>query len=163
MKTTKTAKTQRTTHATPTRFTRTAPAQAAPNKGNCGQGSNWVSRGLRLAVMLRQDFDATTGTCACAYCGKRVAPGRGTNGQRRNVMHLDHVVPVSLGGDSRASNLVACCRDCNARKGARTGAEFIRDQIAERGLRRAAQSYLRNLVSTRVDRAAGLALAKKGM
>jgi hypothetical protein len=78
-------------------------------------------------------------------------------------MHLDHVVPVSRGGTSDATNLVACCASCNARKGARTGVEFIRERIPSPSLRRAAQSYLRNLLATRVDRAAGLSLAKAGL
>lgn len=47
----------------------------------------------------------------CAYCGRPA----GT---------VDHVVPRSRGGDNSWENLVACCRDCNNRKGDRTLAEL---------------------------------------
>jgi len=32
---------------------------------------------------------------------------------------VDHVVPRVLGGDDQDSNLIAACKRCNARKGAR--------------------------------------------
>lgn len=41
----------------------------------------------------------------CAYCG---AEGAST---------VDHVMPRSEGGEDDASNLVACCAECNTRKG----------------------------------------------
>jgi 5-methylcytosine-specific restriction endonuclease McrA len=54
-------------------------------------------------VLLRDDY-------VCAYCTKRSG----------NDMTVDHVVPRSRGGASVWENLVACCSDCNARKGSRT-------------------------------------------
>jgi len=44
----------------------------------------------------------------CQYCGKILAAGELT---------LDHVVPRSRGGLSSWENLVACCHNCNRRKG----------------------------------------------
>lgn len=44
----------------------------------------------------------------CAYCG--VA-------KRKKQMTLDHIQPIVLGGESVASNLVACCQTCNTAKG----------------------------------------------
>ena len=44
----------------------------------------------------------------CQYCGKILAAGELT---------LDHVVPRSRGGSSTWENLVACCHNCNRRKG----------------------------------------------
>lgn len=41
---------------------------------------------------------------SCAYCGK-------------DATTVDHIVPVSLGGDAHPTNLVACCRSCNSSKG----------------------------------------------
>jgi len=48
----------------------------------------------------------------CAYCGEH---GRLT---------LDHVVPLARGGAHRIENLVAACKPCNSRKGARNELEF---------------------------------------
>jgi 5-methylcytosine-specific restriction endonuclease McrA len=44
----------------------------------------------------------------CQYCGKILAAGELT---------LDHVIPRSRGGASSWENLVACCHNCNRRKG----------------------------------------------
>ena len=32
---------------------------------------------------------------------------------------IDHIVPISRGGDNRYSNLQAMCRPCNSRKGSK--------------------------------------------
>jgi len=47
----------------------------------------------------------------CQFCG-RVFPA--------SELTLDHVVPRSRGGHSSWENLVACCYECNNRKGDRT-------------------------------------------
>src|SRR5437764_14803229 len=44
----------------------------------------------------------------CQYCGVALSSGELT---------LDHVVPRSRGGSSTWENLVACCHQCNRRKG----------------------------------------------
>ena len=44
----------------------------------------------------------------CQYCGSVL---------NSNEMTLDHVLPRSKGGLSTWENLVACCHDCNRRKG----------------------------------------------
>jgi len=46
----------------------------------------------------------------CQYCGV-VLPA--------NELTLDHVIPRSRGGNSTWENLVACCHNCNRRKGCR--------------------------------------------
>ncbi len=50
----------------------------------------------------------------CQYCLKTYPASE---------MTLDHVVPRSRGGESSWENLVACCYDCNNRKGNRTPEE----------------------------------------
>mgnify|MGYP003655762216 CR=1 FL=1 len=45
---------------------------------------------------------------ACHYC-KAVAPG--------TKMEIDHVIPMSKGGDHDLPNLVVCCKSCNCAKG----------------------------------------------
>ena len=50
----------------------------------------------------------------CQYCGK--------TGQSASLT-LDHVIPRSRGGETAWENLVACCHECNNRKGSRTPEE----------------------------------------
>ena len=47
--------------------------------------------------MWRDDFQ-------CVYCGARPAQAS---------LHVDHIMPTSLGGSDDASNLATSCRDCN--------------------------------------------------
>jgi len=59
-----------------------------------------VSKRLRFEILRRDNH-------TCQYCGEK-AP---------NVtLHVDHVVPVSLGGTDKPDNLVAACKDCNLGK-----------------------------------------------
>ena len=46
----------------------------------------------------------------CRYCGSKNAP-----------FHLDHVYPVSKGGETTTDNLVTSCSSCNQRKHATVG------------------------------------------
>jgi len=52
----------------------------------------------------------------CMYCGKK-----------KPKLELEHVIPLSLEGDNSYNNIVAACRTCNARKGARSLAQWLRD------------------------------------
>lgn len=47
----------------------------------------------------------------CQYCGRTAA---------RTELNLDHVVPRAQGGRTSWENVVCCCIECNAHKGART-------------------------------------------
>ena len=58
----------------------------------------------RKGIMLRDQS-------SCQYC-RSVLPAKS--------LTLDHVIPRSRGGPSTWENLVACCLDCNNRKGDRT-------------------------------------------
>jgi 5-methylcytosine-specific restriction endonuclease McrA len=49
----------------------------------------------------------------CAYCGEQ------------RPLTVDHDIPLSRGGSNFISNIVPACRSCNARKGAKTAAEFV--------------------------------------
>lgn len=57
---------------------------------------------LRFDILRRCNF-------ACYYCGVPAAMGV-------KQLHIDHVIPVSLGGTNDPWNLVAACWDCNAGK-----------------------------------------------
>lgn len=59
-----------------------------------------VSKRLRFEVLRRDNH-------TCRYCGAS-APAV--------ELHVDHVLPVALGGEDKASNLVASCSDCNSGK-----------------------------------------------
>ena len=51
----------------------------------------------------------------CVYCGRRDA----------ERYELDHIVPRSLHGSDRVSNLAVSCHECNVRKGNVSVAEFL--------------------------------------
>lgn len=59
-----------------------------------------ISKRLRFEILKRDGF-------ACRYCGA-TAPDV--------ALHVDHVVPESLGGRTEPQNLVAACADCNSGK-----------------------------------------------
>lgn len=56
-----------------------------------------------------------TGEEVCAYCGKKLT--------RQNAT-LDHVIPLSRGGDDSPRNLVWCCLKCNREKGSQLLSEW---------------------------------------
>lgn len=60
-----------------------------------------VSKTLRFEVLRRDNF-------TCRYCGTE-APAAN--------LHVDHVTPVTLGGEDKPDNLVTSCADCNNGKG----------------------------------------------
>jgi 5-methylcytosine-specific restriction endonuclease McrA len=47
----------------------------------------------------------------CQYCGREFSSGDLT---------IDHIIPKVQGGANGWTNVVACCRSCNIRKGGRT-------------------------------------------
>lgn len=81
-----------------------------------------ISRRLRYEILRRDDH-------ACRYCGGR-APDV--------VLTIDHVTPVALGGGNDPSNLVACCKDCNAGKTSTNPDAGTVGQVSEDALRWAA-------------------------
>ena len=48
----------------------------------------------------------------CQYCGAK-APD--------TELQVDHIIPVSAGGEDRLDNLIAACKDCNSGKGTSLG------------------------------------------
>lgn len=53
----------------------------------------------------------------CANCLKCV----------RNQFHVDHIFPLSLGGDNSAQNIQILCPSCNLRKAAKTPEEWAKE------------------------------------
>lgn len=59
-----------------------------------------VTKRTRFEILRRDSH-------TCQYCGDK-APDV--------ILHVDHLIPVALGGLDDPSNLVAACKDCNAGK-----------------------------------------------
>lgn len=59
-----------------------------------------ISKTVRFEVFKRDSF-------TCQYCGVQ-APDA--------ILEIDHIVPVSKGGDNSLLNLITSCRDCNRGK-----------------------------------------------
>jgi len=47
------------------------------------------------------------GRGACYYCKQRFPA---------TILTMDHVIPISRGGKTTKSNVVACCKECNNKK-----------------------------------------------
>jgi hypothetical protein len=63
----------------------------------------------RLKIYERDNYH-------CTYCGKQLT---------RFTATLDHITPVSEGGDNSAENLKTSCLQCNSRKTARPLGDFL--------------------------------------
>lgn len=57
-----------------------------------------------------RDFIFKRDNYTCRYCGTKTAP-----------FHLDHVYPVSKGGETTEENLVTSCSACNLQKHTKIG------------------------------------------
>lgn len=62
-----------------------------------------IPKSLRFDIFRRDNF-------TCQYCGRRPPDV---------VLEVDHITPLSQGGDDDPSNLVTSCYDCNRGKGAK--------------------------------------------
>ena len=58
---------------------------------------------LRLRVLQRDDFK-------CVLCGRSPAVNVGV------VLHIDHIIPVAKGGETKLENLRTLCKECNLGK-----------------------------------------------
>lgn len=72
-------------------------------------GSNWIRKEKRHAIYRRDDL-------SCVYCGATAED---------DVLTLDHLVAVELGGTNHESNLVTACRRCNGAKGKMSVRQFL--------------------------------------
>lgn len=79
----------------------------------------------RLGLRVTRAIDARDGGC-CVYCGA-------TADESGSHLHLDHVVPRSLGGEDTPCNLVTACRACNCTLGLApaTIARRVRRRLAQ--------------------------------
>lgn len=59
-----------------------------------------LTKAMRFEVLTRDGY-------RCRYCGVTAQDAR---------LHIDHVLPIALGGRDDLCNLVAACADCNSGK-----------------------------------------------
>jgi hypothetical protein len=62
-----------------------------------------INNSIKYDVMKRDNFK-------CNYCGK--SPATDSNVE----LQIDHIIPVTKGGDNHLSNLKTICKDCNIGK-----------------------------------------------
>lgn len=60
-----------------------------------------LRQGVKLRVLKRDGY-------TCLYCG--------FSSEKPRKIFVDHVIPISRGGDNDEANLVACCWKCNSKK-----------------------------------------------
>lgn len=80
---------------------------------------------MALSKRLRFEILRRDGHC-CRYCGEHASP--------EVKLTVDHVLPVALGGTDTPSNLVACCRPCNAGKAASSPDAPLVNEVTEAAL-----------------------------
>jgi 5-methylcytosine-specific restriction endonuclease McrA len=80
---------------------------------HCIDGTILISR--RRAKQLFRQSILTAWQHSCAYCGKPATT-------------LDHVRAKAKGGETSRNNLVACCVNCNSRKGSDDWVQWYRNQ-----------------------------------
>ena len=59
-----------------------------------------IPQSIRFEVFKRDLF-------TCQYCGRKAPEA---------ILEVDHIIPVSKGGDNSMENLVSACRECNGGK-----------------------------------------------
>ena len=60
----------------------------------------------------------------CPICGREMVYE--TTGSNDRMMTLEHIMPLSRGGDQTRNNLIMICRECNCAKGSMTVEEYER-------------------------------------
>lgn len=102
-----------------------------------------VSNKLRFEVFKRDEF-------ACQYCGRKTPEA---------ILEIDHIIPISKGGDDDLENLTTSCFECNRGKGDSLLDTILKGRdiheesvlLAERERQLAEYNYLRQKIRERED------------
>lgn len=78
-----------------------------------------VSKALRFEILRRDGH-------RCTYCGAEAPDAK---------LHIDHIIPESLGGTNKPSNLTTACQQCNSGKAGRMIDETTTEKVDERAIR----------------------------
>lgn len=78
-----------------------------------------VSRALRFEILRRDQH-------TCTYCGAKAPDVK---------LHVDHVIPESLGGSDLPTNLTTACEECNGGKAGRMIDETTIAPVDDRAVR----------------------------
>ena len=106
---------------------RWAPTRETWKKDNPEWMRVFYAKRRSVSGVLDQDsksvyeWASSRNTTRCPYCGEKT-----TDPTKR---HVDHVVPLALGGDSSFENLVIACASCNQKKSAKDPVEFAREVL----------------------------------
>lgn len=91
----------------------------------------WRRNQTRISDDGTANANSVPARSTCIYCRRRLTDGNRT---------LDHMDPISRGGQHSAANLVECCNSCNATKSSKPFSEWLTD-LNERDARRARNLY----------------------
>lgn len=64
----------------------------------------------------------------CLYCGRKIEKAYDwtlEGKSEKTYLHLDHMDPLSLGGEDSETNTVYCCVECNLQKGNKPYSEWL--------------------------------------
>ena len=98
-------------------------AQKKYKKSEKGRQSDYLSRIKRRSLKQKVSFSPferkqilNRDKWKCQNCGCKVHDRSNGNWNTPNKAHIDHILPLSKGGDSKPSNLQTLCRTCNLSK-----------------------------------------------
>ncbi len=104
-------------------FARESGRCFSSNVGSC-EDPEWISAkgtSFKDPAFRQAIFNRESGRCF--YCLRALRSAAVPAGFEWS---LDHVVPLAAGGESTAANAVACCHECNCRKGESSAEDFLR-------------------------------------
>lgn len=85
-----------------------------------------VVRGRKRMERIKADLFGSGVTAPCCFCGWQMSYRSAT---------LEHILPVSKGGQTVTANLTLSCDACNGERGARDFDTYRREVQAKRGRR----------------------------